>query len=94
MFYLLHVYCNKVITTELPILISKTHVEPKTYLVYTAGGRGTKFFQIYPTGTLAFHPSTVVHLTPISDSAKGVGTITDLQDLGRGAYQYSAHRSC
>lgn len=94
MFYLLHVYCNKVIPTVLPILISNTHVESNTYPAYTAGGRGAKFFQIHPTGTLVFYPSTAVHLTPISDSVKGVGTITDLHDLGRGADQYSAHRSC
>lgn len=64
MFYLLHVYCNKVIPTVLSILISKTWEESKTYLVYAAGERGAKFFQIYPTYTLLFYPSTAVYLSP------------------------------
>lgn len=54
---------------------------------------GAEFFQIYPTDTL-FYPSTAVHLAPIPDSVKGAGTITHLHRLGRGAHQYSAHRSC
>lgn len=70
-------------------------LKSKTVILSTLlEGGGLNFFQIHPTNMLPFYPSTAEHLTPIPNTVKGAGTITNGRHRGRGTHRYTARSSC